>query len=225
VPQSPSPPADVEAEATPTSALARRRPAQAKRQSPDRDVERRAFNRLTSDGVPRPATLPSATSATCSCIVETLRAFASWPCRRWARRPRLLAALTALGDGWAFLSRTSPSARPEPRASGVRLRSRAPAPLRPGLRARRRARGLRVRPRPGRQFARTPYGVSFVREPNVFTLVTCTSCTAMRPGTVSGSCGRSPSGLPIGAPRRRVGRERDRARRLQHRPQVDETAT
>jgi hypothetical protein len=135
----------------------------------------RAFNRLTSEWRSTTGDSPVRDLSNVLSIVETLRRFDVVAVQEVGSTAEgLLAALTALGEGWAFLVTdvTLGEAGNHERLAFVFDRER----LRPsGL-----ACELVVAPEDfgvstgvlGRQFARTPYGVSFVREPNVFTLVT-----------------------------------------------------
>ena len=135
----------------------------------------RAFNRLTSEWRSKTGDSPVRDLSNVQCIAETLRRFDVVAVQEvGSTGEALLAAMAYLGDDWAFLVTdvTLGDAGNHERLAFVFDRKR----LRPsGL-----ACELVVGPEDfgvstdvlGRQFARTPYGVSFAREPNVFTLVT-----------------------------------------------------
>ena len=135
----------------------------------------RAFNRLTSEWRSQAGDSPVRDLSNVLCIAETLRRFDVVAVQEVGSTAEgLLAALAALGSDWAFLVTdvTLGDAGNHERLAFVFDRER----LRPsGL-----ACELVVAPEDfgvstdvlGRQFARTPYGVSFARDPNVFTLVT-----------------------------------------------------
>ena len=135
----------------------------------------RAFNRLTAEWRSQTGDSPVRDLSNVLCIAETLRRFDVVAVQEVGSTAEALRATMAyLGGDWAFLVTdvTLGDAGNHERLAFVFDRER----LRPsGL-----ACELVVAPEDfgvstdvlGRQFARTPYGVSFSREPNVFTLVT-----------------------------------------------------
>jgi len=178
----------------------------------------RAFNRLTTEWRSKTGDSPVRDLSNVLCIAETLRRFDVVAVQEVGSTAEAIkATMSHLGGDWAFLVTdvTLGDAGNHERLAFVFDRER----LRPsGL-----ACELVLAPEDfgvttdvlGRQFARTPYGVSFAREPNVFTLVTLHVVYGNAPGDRVGELANIAGRL--GDHRRRMGREPDRARRLQHR--------
>ena len=146
----------------------------------------RALNRLTPEWRSGAGVSPLRDLSNVLCIAETLRRFDVVAVQEVGTDGEaLLATLEALGSGWAFLLTdvTLGRAGNHERLAFVFDQSR----LRPsGL-----ACELVIAPEEagvspdvlGRQFARTPYAVSFARDGNVFTLVTLHIVLATPPRT------------------------------------------
>jgi hypothetical protein len=163
----------------------------------------RAFNRLTAKWRSKTGDSPVRDLSNVLCIAETLRRFDVVAVQEVGSTAEAIkATMSYLGGDWAFLVTdvTLGDAGNHQRLAFVFDRER----LRPsGL-----ACELVLAPEDfgvstdvlGRQFARTPYGVSFVREPNCSRSSRSTSSTATPPAIASASWRRSPSGWPTGRP-------------------------